>query len=738
MRPEALQRLLRVIGPRTNWTRWAASFGVALALGAATARWAAAQPGRDRRAAETFADSIASATDREALRVLERDFMLRAKRDRSNPGLHYRLGYLALKQDELSDAAAEFKWATQLDSQWAAAWFGLARAELALGEIADTTKLGRRALLARDAWSRATTAFARSVAIDSAFALKIEAVATDRAGAASAAVARDGLRWAVTSATRSRSAPPTLALGRVERLLGDTAAALAAFDLASSLPGGRGPGLLEAARTRLTRGGVGAGGSPPEPVGIENYFAAAAVDDTASVALLRAELSWIATADELIRFDAASGEERARMLRTLWTSRDRADLRQNGERLREHFRRLFAARRLYLNQDDQRVAVLVRHGEPDNRAAARPRGVNPNESWRYRRPEGDLIVHFVAGADTTNYRVVESVFDVLGVGEEGTAGDERPAPPTDLVDALIRSRAQLSPFYQAAAAGRRDQLGTFRAREREIGRASRNLALTTDRFPLRFDRDLAARVQIMSGARAGSGQLELAFAIPGFVFDSTLAAPARYSTRVRLAVWDSATQQARALDTVLMTELAKPVTPEGAVTGVVPLPLPPGLYSVRVVLQAADSRGMIASRDGVRIGWDGAAGEWMLSDLALGVPGRGAVLAPDRPIDPAAIFQRSDTILASAVLFGAGPSGSLRVKALLRPVSSSGKEEKWRGFPGREGWLPAGPDGTTTIGLWLPLRSVKPGRYELEVVVGGERVGEVRQQTRLEVTGSGR
>jgi GWxTD domain-containing protein len=718
-----------VINRHNGRSRWAAILAVGSGLGIFPGTGgfadAAAQPARDRPAAEAFVDSIAPLTDRESIRVLERDLLVRVKRDRLNPTLHFRLGHLALKQDEPNDAAAEFKWATQLEPRWAAAWFGSARAELALGALADTTSIGRRALLARDAWNRAAAALA----------LAAEALIADPS-APTAAVVRAGLRrGAAGEGTARGSAVAVLALGRVERLLGDSGAAIAAFDRAAGLPGGRGLGLLEAARTRLLRG---------DRQGIENYFEAAAVDDSESVASLRAEVGWIATAEELARFESLKGAARSAMLRTFWISRDRADLRQDGDRLREHARRLSVARRLFANPDDQRVAVLIRHGEPDNRAAARPVAARPttdvlrlNESWRYRWPEGDLIVHFVAGADTTNYRVVESVFDVIP-GDTQAAGDERPSGSADLVDLLLRSRAQLSPFYQAAAVGRRDQLATFRAREREIGRASRNLALTTDRFPLRFDRDLAARIRILSGGVGGAGQLDLAFAIPGFVFDSTRdAGPARYQTRVRIAIWDSA-QSAFALDTLLITELAQPVTREGAVHGVVSTPLPPGWYSVRAALEA-ESRGSVASRDRVAIGgWTGgtgsarAPGEAVLSDLAIGLPGRGVTLSSGRPLDPVGVFRRSDTVTASLAYFAAAP-GPVRVRYQLRPISGTGDEEKWRGFPGRSGWTLVDMAAEATIETTLPLRGLKPGPYEVEAVVVDGAGSELRQRARLEV-----
>src|SRR5437899_1531938 len=62
------------------------------------------------------------------------------------------------------------------------------------------------------------------------------------------------------------------------------------------------------------------------------------------------------------------------------------------------------------------------HGEPDRRARLLCRepeephgeGCATNESWLYRRREGDLVCHFVARGDVQDYKLVESLADVLG------------------------------------------------------------------------------------------------------------------------------------------------------------------------------------------------------------------------------------------------------------------------------------------------------------------------------------
>lgn len=711
-----LGRLPAVI-PSKSLAPFGLALGAAIALLAVHSSHATAQQApRDRRAAaEAFSDTVSAVTDRDVLRGLERDLMLRARRERVNPVIHFRLGALALAQDQPSDAAAEFKWATQLDGQWAAAWLGLGRAELRLGELADTTQLGRRALLARDAWARATSAFTRAVQLDTANAVRLERAVRERSSAPSSVVYRDALRRVVTGPNRLASASVAVALGRAERALGDTAGALAALDQGVAWSNAVGLALVEAARTRLTA---------RIATGVENYFRAAVTADPEAVGLLREDFRWIATAAELTQFDTAEPTDRAQLLWRFWAARDRAELRQNGERLTEHYRRLGVASREYPNRDDLRFAVVVRHGEPDGRATARIANLRANETWRYRRADGDLVVHFVAGADTTNYRLTESLFDL--VGPEGSpAGDER-GEPADLTEALVRSRAQLSPFYQAAAAGRRPQLGQFRIRERELGRASLNLAQTTDRFPIRFDRDLPARIGVLGvpdGERSG---IVVAFAVPTFGLDSA-AMSGPQLLRLRVSAWNLVSEVAYAMDTVVAARVSGQ---PGAVYGAATLAVPPGGYALRGVLDAGGGRAAFVARDQVAVGAND--GGWGLSDVAVGVAGRGVLINADRPFEPSASFGQADTAVVSATVEPGALAGPTRARVLYRPTGGPG-EPKWRRFPGIDDQvsLAAG----APVVLKLPLRRLRPGFYELELVVEWSPDRSDRRRARIEVAG---
>src|SRR5882724_9007782 len=177
-------------------------------------------------------------------------------------------------------------------------------------------------------------------------------------------------------------------------------------------------------------------------------------------------------------FDLAHGALRAAYLKQFWSQRDRSELRSEGERLREHYRRLFYARKNFqlvsLNRHydiveryrsgsrdfDDRGVIYIRHGEPTTRATYAAPGLEPNESWRYSRPEGDLIFHFVAREDVQDFKLVESLFDVLGFSNTIALRDGG-AEANPVAADLMLSREQLSPIYQRLQSAGRVGSGQF-------------------------------------------------------------------------------------------------------------------------------------------------------------------------------------------------------------------------------------------------------------------------------------
>src|SRR6185312_13282717 len=168
-----------------------------------------------------------------------------------------------------------------------------------------------------------------------------------------------------------------LARGRVEREVGDGDSALAAFRGYLAKGSNHSLGQLELARTLFLLGRFD---------GMQPYYEGAASDDSTTVASYRTDLATIASDSVLREFDNAHGAQRATYLRHFWSSRDRIELRADGERLREHYRRIFYARKNFQltsnnrhydiveryrsgSRDfDDRGVIYIRHGEPTSRA----------------------------------------------------------------------------------------------------------------------------------------------------------------------------------------------------------------------------------------------------------------------------------------------------------------------------------------------------------------------------------
>ncbi|MBA3259962.1 MAG: GWxTD domain-containing protein, partial [Gemmatimonadales bacterium] len=468
--------------------------GIALAGGliVATATAVPAQSPADRLALTGLRDSLAAIGDTAALRREYRASIGRDGPARRHPLAQLRLGLTALRLAELGadpDAGQALSHLRRVSEQhpgWPFAWHaeGLAETVRALWEQGDRLALGSRVGLGT--LERAAGRHHRALDADGSYApaaLALAAIALGLRDTALFPETRDALRRAVR-ASRQAPADLLLAWGRIERAAGDPDSADLAFQRYAAAAGSVALSSLERART-----GLAAGRTAAESL----YFAGAASDDSGAVAGYRADLAPIAEDSQLARFDRLSGAERAGYLQRFWTDRDRYEMRADGERLREHYRRLLHARRSFAltvsrrfygpadayrsgsEELDDRGVIYVRHGEPAERLRPFVFGLMPNESWRYTRAEGDLLFHFSSGYDASgggdlyDYRLVESVMDLRGAAE---------AP----VDQLMLSRQTLSPVY-----ARMLNWGAFgkarsRARERGIGQASIAVGTTTDSY----------------------------------------------------------------------------------------------------------------------------------------------------------------------------------------------------------------------------------------------------------------
>ncbi len=727
-----------VPGPRL------ASVAVAL-IAAAVAPRLLAQAPNERADLERWRDSLASTSDSTGLLAVERRAIDQAKSDRNNAFVHLKLGFLSLRlgdlggQSHYDDAASEFQWAIDLQPTWPYAWYGMGLAEYGVGDSQISFITGLKTMLGKDALTRSAMAFAKSAEVDPGFSrglVELSNTALRQRVNIKLGVALDALRR--SAATPASHEPEVLlARGRVEREVGDGDSALAAFR--GYLDHGPDPSLgqLEIARTLFLLGRFD---------GVQPYYQGAASDDSVAVAAYRADLATIATDSALREFDHRRGAQRVAWLKDFWTTRDRAELRADGERLREHYRRLFYARKNFqltsLNRHydiveryrsgsrdfDDRGVIYIRHGEPSSRATYAAPGLEPNESWRYNRPEGDLLFHFVAREDVQDFKLVESLFDVLGFSQQIALREDK-AGQNPVAEQLLLSREQLSPIYGRLQSAGQIGSGQYQAEERRMGQASIAVGTTTDSYQLRFAQDLRVRSDVLAVGHDSAGSLvQITYAIAGKGLEPvTVTRGYLYSVRVRFEANDLSGHVVAALDTTRHFVAPEPVPDGEHLVGRVAVPVPSGRYEYRLAIQQGEDAGIVLPRDTVRVN-EGPNG-LSLSDLVLG--SRSANLTWRRSeqdtvlFNPLQTFKRSDEMQLYYEVSGLQSGTPYEVRlAVRRQGGGGGLFHKIFGGGGAALSLKFDAHAAAAVESahrGLQLDRLKPGNYVLEVTVADDQ-----------------
>lgn len=721
-----------------------ASLVVALMV-AAVPHPLSAQAAAERAALERFRDSLSSTADSTGLLDLERRMIELAKSERSNTLVHLKLGFLSVRlgdlggQSHYDDAASEFQWAIDLQPTWPYPWYGMGLAEYGVGDSQISFVTGLKTMLGKDALTRSAMAFAKSAEVDPSFVrglVDLSNTALRQRVNVKLGVALDALRRAEATPA-ARNPEVLLARGRVEREVGDADSALTAFQAYLDRGASRSLGQLEIARTLFLLGRFD---------GVEPYYDGAASEDPVTVAGYRGDLATIASDSVLREFDAQAGPQRAAYLRRFWSERDRTELRPDGERLREHYRRLFYARKNFqltsLNRHydiveryrsgsrdfDDRGVIYLRHGEPSTRATYAAPGLEPNESWRYTRPEGDLIFHFVAREDVQDFKLVESLFDVLGFSEAIALRGDR-AGDHPVAEQLMLSRERLSPIYQRLQNAGTIGQGQYQTEERRLGQTSIALGTSTDSYELRFARELKVRSDVLAVGRDSAGTLvQITYAIAGKGLEPvTVTRGFLYSVRVRFTASDPTGRVVASLDTTRHFVAPEPVPDGEHLVGRVAVPVPAGRYEYRLAIQQGEDAGVVLPRDTVRVGGPTTAA-LALSDLVLG--SRSANLVWQRSeadtvlFNPLQTFTRGDEMQLYYEVNGLRPGRPYEVRvAVKRQKGGGGLFRKIFGGGGAALSLKFAAQASSSLESahrTLQLDRLSPGNYVLDVSVTDE------------------
>lgn len=654
---------------------------------------ASAQSPAQRDSIEAYRDTLSQITDTILLLRRERLLIIDAKNDRDNTMLHLRLGFLALRYGDLvgtphyDDAASEFEWATQLEPTWPYAWYGLGLAELGVGDSQIAIVTGLKTMFGKDAMARAAAAYAKSAEVEPGFALGLMELANTALAQRvniRLSVALDALRASAPSQT-AQDPRVLLARGRIEREIGSPDSAIAAFTQYLAHGGDTALGRYELGRTQL---GVGL------DAGVGNYYAGSGYNHTLSVPLYRKDISYIATPAELAAFDSASGEGRTAWLHDFWDGRDNASLRSQNERLKEHYRRLAYVRtnfrlasvnrhyqieeiyRSGSDEFDDRGMIYLKHGEPTTRASYTAPGIEPNETWQYDNPDGDLVFHFVSREDVQDFKLVESLLDIYGFSTalqmQGTDTSLAFNPATEQ---LLSSRETVSPIYTRMKGAGGAAISRYMAEERTQGRQSYQRGTTTDSHELHFARPLSAKVEVLAVGMDQQGPLvQVAYAIAGGSLTPIETARGQvYPVRLRFVALDSVGHALASIDTTRFFLSKTPVPATEHLVGRAQVHVPPGVHRYRLLLQQGEDAGMVQPTDTVRV----AQGPYLaVSDLVLGRRHSNLrwIVSPEDTvyINPLETFHRTEDMQLYYEVYGGEAGATLKTEVTVRKGSGGG------------------------------------------------------------------
>lgn len=717
------------------------------------------QSAAERRSLAALRDSLANVTDTVELRRSEAALIVQAKRNRDDPMVHLRLGLLALRLGELGqrksfdDAGSEFQWAIELRPRWPWGWFGLGLAELGVGDSELSLVAGLQSMLGKDALTRSATAFAKSSEVDPGFVEGVVELANTalqqrvniRTEVALAALRRTGR-------TAAAAHPEVLlARGRIERAAGSVDSAIVALRALHARDRERALSRYELGRTLLLQ---------DDPDGAELWYAGLAASDGDVLARYRRDLDYLLPPDRLDSIMKAAPAERVAALREEWLSRDLKELRPEGARLGEHYRRLEFAERHYRltsalriydiaerhrsRQDlvDDRGVIYIRHGPPDEQVSYTAPEIDPNESWRYWRDDGDLVLHFVARDDVQDFRLVESAFDVLGFATTVALrqGDTRMVEFQHL-DGIIRVHDQFDPVYRRLLGAGRGSTAEFLTEERALGQRGIAIGTTTDSWPLRFEEELpASLVTVAAGAEAEHPVVQLAFRLRPESRQDTArvgGGGGADSLRLRAVVMSIAGQPVAKLDTVMPIP---PPEPAGDRLGRLALEVPAGIFLVRAAVETA-AGGELTSWDTLRVASPFAVAP-TISELVLGtqrVPlsWQPAASADSIWLNPSDSFHRTDPLEVYLEVAGVQPRAPYKLEVTVRrPGGRSFLQRLFRGSGAAIKFTVEAehPGGVLGVRRQFRLDRLDPGAYQIDVRlrVEGEE-GEILRTRQFEV-----
>jgi hypothetical protein len=339
-----------------------------------------------------------------------------------------------------------------------------------------------------------------------------------------------------------------------------------------------------------------------------------------------------------------------------------------------------------------------------------------------------MIFHFMAREDVQDYKLVESLFDVLGFSNAlALKGDGLGGADVDpMAQQLLLSREQLSPIYGRLQAAGRISSGRYQDEERQVGQESIAEGTTTDSYELRFPDELKVKTEVLAVGRDSTGpQLQIAYAVSGSTLEPVLVTRGYlYSVRVRFVATDRLGKVAATIDTTRHFVAPAPVPNGEHLVGRVAVPAHSGLLHYRLAIQQGEESGILLPTDTVRVGQPTSA-SLSLSDLVLGSRNTNLFWrrTPQDTVvfNPLRTYKRKEEMELYYEVEGLSAGTQYTVKIAVRKQGGSGGIfRKVFGGGGAQISLKFDERASfpvTNTSRTLKLDKLKPGNYTLEVQV---------------------
>jgi len=495
--------------------------------------------------------------------------------------------------------------------------------------------------------------------------------------------------------------------------------------------------------------------------------------------LLRQDLAWIATGEELQRFDAAADTARVSVLQTFWSDRGRSALEEPSQRLAEHYRRLNYSQRQFrlrlkpnpfvtgpsgtrlVPPFDDRGRVYVRLGPPDAHAGITVYetyrsdsaqvieffNLPPGETWRYDLAEGQRLFDFFGGA--LGYHLQPGLWPpptvILPPPQLSGSLDFVPHHPVtpESVELEAGARRDLAPVYRNMMAGSRPAA----ALESQWAVESIFWFLAHDVDERRFPRPLDLRWMLVALADGdGAPRGELVFTVPVASLRASTIGPDSEHVwlRLRLSARAGTGQSSPVYDSTFHLYLSPSVPPTARMIGRFAVPLPPGRVVWTASLQAGDSVGAMLAGDTLQV-MDTRSQQLAMTGLAVGnyetaahwlAPGGDTVV-----MSPTRVFPRDRPVELYYEVHGLAPEGQSVTELAVTSLKGSGSMNRLFARVPADYLLRTADrstSSTTRVRRTLDLSSLKPGRYRLEVVVRDGSGATALQATEIELIDSKR